>query len=80
MKKGVDEVAIGTVDFHPVKTRCLRSLGSLAVVGHNPWDLVGVESPGDFVWLLPSRSVDVILVDLDWRGSNSGGLPLWKLL
>src|SRR6202011_1122530 len=68
----VDQVAVGCVEFHAVETGFLRSKGGSPVVRHDPWNLGRFQRPWDFVRLLADGRVDVWLVDLDGRGSDSG--------
>ena len=72
LEEGVDQVAVGPVDFHAVEAGFLRSLGGSPVVLHDPRNLGRFQRPWDFVRLLAGGRVDVRLVDLDGRGSDGG--------
>src|SRR5260370_14137 len=70
LEEGIDQIAVGPVDFHAIEPCFLRSVGGSPVVLHDPWNLEPFERPWDFVRLVAGGRVDVRLVALDGRGSD----------
>ena len=48
LKEGINQVAVGPVEFHAVESRFLRSLGGSPVVLHDPRNLGRFQRPWDF--------------------------------
>jgi hypothetical protein len=65
LQEGVDQVAVGCVELHAVKSGLFGSLGGSPVILDDPWNLGRFERPWDFVRLLTDGHVDVRFVDLD---------------
>ena len=66
----INQIAIGRVNFHPIKTRRLGSFGGPAIVFHHCRHLVGFQGARGFVGVFARGGVDVVVADGDRGGRN----------
>jgi hypothetical protein len=78
-EKLIDEVAVRSMDFDPIKSGLLGQACRLGVVGHDSGNFIGIEGSWSWIRFLAGRRVNAVAAQCDGRrghGQNPAGLKI----